>query len=110
MTPDSVIAAIRAELHRRGSNAYRAARDAGLPENSLRYLLAGHEPKVGRLIEICDALGLQFYVGPAGEGLLDAPGFDPAAVSLGWLKQLARRRMSTDYCLCGRLSKLCFAR
>ena len=82
MTPESVIDAIRAELRRRGSNPYRLARETGLPENSIRYLLDGHEPKLGRLIEVCDALGLQFYVGPPGRLGQGAPPYDwPAAAA-----------------------------
>ena len=59
-----VIAAVRDALNRQGSNAFRAARAAGLPDNSIRYLLEGREPKLSRLIEICRAVGLEFYIGP----------------------------------------------
>ena len=55
---------VRKELRRRGSNPFRAAIEAGLPDNAIRHLLDGHEPKAGRLAEICRALGLEFYVGP----------------------------------------------
>ena len=61
--PD-ITAAIRSEIEARGTNPYRAAKDARLPENSIRYMLEGHEPRAGRLIEICHALGLELYVGP----------------------------------------------
>lgn len=37
---------------------------AGLPRNAIRNVLDGHEPTAGRLAAICDALGLEFYVGP----------------------------------------------
>ena len=88
MTPESVIEAIRAELRRRGSNPYRLARESGLPENSIRYLLDGHEPRVGRLIEVCDALGLQFYVGPPARTGLRAPPSDEATAAARRLEQL----------------------
>ena len=65
MDAAQISAAIRRELEERGLSAYRAAIDAGLPENAIRTVLAGHEPKVGRLAQICDALGLEFYVGPS---------------------------------------------
>lgn len=61
--PD-ITAAIRQEIEARGTNPYRAAKEARLPENSIRYVLDGHEPRAGRLIEICHALGLELYVGP----------------------------------------------
>ena len=55
---------VRKELERNRMTPYRAAIDAGLPENAIRYVLEGREPKAGRLAEICEALGLEFYVGP----------------------------------------------
>ena len=59
-----ITAAIKQEIEARGTNPYRAAREARLPDNSIRYVLDGHEPRAGRLIEICHALGLELYVGP----------------------------------------------
>ena len=59
-----IAAVIRRELERRGTNAYRAAVDAGLPQNAIRSVLRGREPGSERLAEICRALGLEFYVGP----------------------------------------------
>ena len=59
-----ITAAIKQEIEARGTNPYRAAKEARLPENSIRYVLDGHEPRAGRLIEICHALGLELYVGP----------------------------------------------
>lgn len=59
-----VVAAVRDALTLQGTNAYRAAQAAGLPQNSIRYLLEGREPKLSRMIEICRALDLEFYVGP----------------------------------------------
>ena len=59
-----ITAAIRNEIEARGTNPYRAAKDARLPENAIRYLLDGHEPRAGRLIEICKALGLELHIGP----------------------------------------------
>ena len=32
--------------------------------DAIRHLIAGHEPKAGRLAQVCAALGLEFYVGP----------------------------------------------
>ena len=64
MNFDDIILVIREELKRRKTTKFRAAIDAGLPGNAIRYILEGREPKVQRLIEVCDALGLEFYVGP----------------------------------------------
>ncbi len=38
--------------------------EAGLPENAIRTVIEGHEPKATRLFEICVALGLELYIGP----------------------------------------------
>ena len=57
-------AIVVAALRQSGLNPYRAAVGAGLPADAIRHLLEGHEPKASRLAQICDALGLEFYVGP----------------------------------------------
>ena len=56
--------ALKEAVGARGTNPYRAAMEAGLPGTAIRRALEGHEPKAGRLIEICDALDLEFYIGP----------------------------------------------
>ena len=72
-----IIEIIRRELERRGTNPFRAAKEAGLPGNAIRYVLDGHEPKVGRLANICDALSLEFYIGPPrGEAAPAPPALD----------------------------------
>ena len=73
MTPDDVMAAIRFEVRRRGWSALRAAREAGLPDNAIRYVLEGREPRLGRLIEICNALDLELYVQRSGAPADDGP-------------------------------------
>ena len=55
---------IREALSRRGTTPFRAAEDAGLPQDAVQRVLDGHPPRAGRLAAICDALGLEFYVGP----------------------------------------------
>ena len=60
----TVTALIREELERQNLNPFRAAMRANLPENAIRTVLSGREPRAGRLAEICDALGLEFYIGP----------------------------------------------
>lgn len=41
-----------------------AALAANLPRESIYTLLQGHEPRLSRAAQICDALGLEFYIGP----------------------------------------------
>lgn len=53
---------IRVELARQGTNPYRAARDAGLPDNAIRYVLDGKKPKMDRVFEICHALGFDINI------------------------------------------------
>ena len=55
---------IREEIARRGTTPHRVAMEAGLPENAIRTVVAGRQPRADRLEQICRALGLEFYVGP----------------------------------------------
>ena len=64
MDAGEIVLAIRRQLERRNTTAYRAALDAGLPGNAIRYALEGRSTKSERLAEICNALGLEFYIGP----------------------------------------------
>ena len=62
---DEIVKTIREALKQKNTNAYRAAKDAGLPENAIRYMVSGQShPTSKRLLEICEALGLEFYIGP----------------------------------------------
>ena len=88
MSPDEVVAAIRFELRRRGWSALRTAREAGLPDNAIRYLLEGREPRLGRLVEICEALDLELYVQRTGASVED--GSDLAGSRLQRLESSAR--------------------
>ena len=64
MDMQTIVAIIREELDRRGTTPFRAAVDAGLPDNAIRYVLEGRQPKSERLAAICAALDLDFYIGP----------------------------------------------
>ena len=64
MRPTDIVAVVRTELQRRGLSPRRAAREVGLPDNAIRYLIEGRDIKTSRLAEITNALGLEFYVGP----------------------------------------------
>ena len=48
------------------TSPYRAALDAGLSGNAIRYVLEGRPPKFNRAVEICQALGLELRIGPPG--------------------------------------------
>ena len=45
-------------------SARRAALKEGLPIRAIQNVLDGHDPKLARAAEICEALGLEFYIGP----------------------------------------------
>ena len=64
MNVDEIADVIRRTLKKKGWSPFRAASRARLPENAIRTVLDGHEPRVGRLAEICDVLDLELYVGP----------------------------------------------
>ncbi len=59
-----IINAIQEALNRKGTNPSRFAKDHGFSINALRYILEGRPPSSRRLAEVCEALGLEFYVGP----------------------------------------------
>ena len=73
VTPEDIAAVVRRALRTRGTTAFRAAREAGLPDNAIRYLLEGRDSSISRLAQICDALGLEFYVGRPRTDLGDRP-------------------------------------
>ena len=64
MTQDEIIAAIQSALKLQGTNPSRVAKENGLSVNALRYILEGRPPSSRRLAEVCNALDLEFYVGP----------------------------------------------
>ena len=83
-------------LARQGTNPWRAAIKSGLPGNAIRHLLDGHEPKAGRLIEICDALGLEFYIGlPRRDSTPAASEVDVIRDQIERLQSAMSERMST---------------
>ena len=64
MESSEIIEAIREALKRKGTNPSRLAKDNGLSINAVRYILEGRAPSSRRLAQVCDALDLEFYVGP----------------------------------------------
>ena len=61
---ESFRAIVERQLARRGMSAIRAALNAGLGRDSIRSVLRGRTPSVDRAREICEALDLEFYIGP----------------------------------------------
>ena len=55
---------IQARLQETGQSRRSAAVSHGLPGDAISRVLSGHEPKLERIAAICEALGLEFYVGP----------------------------------------------
>lgn len=95
MESSDIITAIREALNRKGTNPSRFAKEHGFSINAIRYILEGRPPSSRRLAEVCDALGLEFYVGlpraPAGARL-------DAEQLAGELERLAReaRRLAGE--------------
>ena len=61
---------VRAKLEEVGQTPYRAAVSHRLPRDAFRYVLSGRTPRFDRVAQICDALGLELYVGPPRLNLL----------------------------------------
>ena len=57
---------LRRRLAETGQTQYQVAKKSGLPVDAIRYVLRGHTPRIDRAEAICSALGLDFYIGPAG--------------------------------------------
>ena len=54
---------VRRRLAKTGLTQHRAAIDHDLPPDAIRSVLDGHIPRLDRAAAICDALGIEFYVG-----------------------------------------------
>ena len=59
------------------------AENAGLPRRSVQSVLDGHVPSLNRAEEICNALGLEFYIGPPVPRSDDAKQTEPDSEFLG---------------------------
>ena len=66
--------AIRRRLAETGQTQYRAALNGGLPQDSIRWVLIGHVPRLNRVEQICRALGLELYIGPPRDIEVEADG------------------------------------
>lgn len=61
---DALVVAMRGALAERRTSVRAVALGAGLPVRSVQSVLDGRIPSINRAAEICDALGLEFYIGP----------------------------------------------
>ena len=69
---------IRERLKHMGVTAIGCARRNDLPRDAIRSVLRGHEPKISRAEEICDALGLELDIrAPHWERLVNDPPVGP---------------------------------
>lgn len=57
-------AIVKARLAELDAKAFTVEQSAPLPDGSVRNVLRGRDPSVSRAMEICAALGLEFYIGP----------------------------------------------
>ncbi len=64
MEGSEIITVIEEALRRKGTNPSRLAKENGWSVNAIRYILEGRPPSSRRLAEVCEALDLEFYVGP----------------------------------------------
>ncbi|MCY3732317.1 MAG: hypothetical protein OXF98_13335, partial [Rhodospirillaceae bacterium] len=60
----NIASALRAHHEISGESYRSVAHRAGVPARSLTSILQGHAPSVDRAAEICEAIGLEFYIGP----------------------------------------------
>ena len=60
----SLKAALEAYKAQSGASYRSIAIRAGIPVRSLMGILEGHAPSIDRAAEVCEAIGLEFYIGP----------------------------------------------
>lgn len=86
---DDILREIDLALARLGMSARAASIRAGSSPETIRDMRRGHIPSVSRLRALCEALGLEFYVGqPRRPQTGDGPGL--AAVPLALLERTAQ--------------------
>ena len=73
-----------------GASSITSAVEAGLNRDAIRSVLRGRKPSVERAAEICDALGLELYVGPPREAPQSSDAMGISATALPDLEASAR--------------------
>lgn len=96
MQLDDVARIVRSELARRGTNPYRAAVDAGLPQDSIRYLNQGRDIRVSRFLRICEALGITLTLGAGRDRprSVNEPPHSQIAPMPGGMERVTDRRLA----------------
>lgn len=64
---ESLKAALEAYKAQSGESYRSIAIRAGIPVRSLMRILEGHAPSIERAAEVCEAIGLELYIGPPRE-------------------------------------------
>ena len=74
---EDLVSSIRSTCEREKMSVRALALRANMPVRSVQSVIDGHVPSITRAEEICDALGLELYIGPPRSGaaeVSDAPG------------------------------------
>ena len=81
---------IRDRLEKTGHSRHGAAVSHGLPRDAIRSVLDGHIPRLDRVSEICDALGLELSIGPPRHRTAEGGESATPAISSGRLRDLEK--------------------
>ncbi|MGK7664223.1 MULTISPECIES: S24 family peptidase [unclassified Marinovum] len=79
--------AVSAKVAELDTNVFAIEKRAGLPADAIRSVIRGDDkravPRINRAKEICDVLGLEFYIGPSRDpvGAIQPPSADPAEMA-----------------------------
>ena len=63
MRVEDFASTLRERLADTNQSPHGAATSKGLPQDAIRSVLDGHVPRLDRVIEICQALDLEIYIG-----------------------------------------------
>ena len=91
MRLEDFAALVRQRLNEAGVSQHRAALAHGLPADAIRSVLRGHPPGLERTAKICEALGLEFYIGPPRDREAPAAGADAIREAAEAISQAADR-------------------
>ena len=79
---EDFVATLRSEMERRNTSIRAAALRSGVPVRSLHSILNdGRVPSINRAEELCEALGLEFYIGPPRDADPPGAGFEDSGSS-----------------------------
>ena len=82
---DDLVSSIRSACEHGNTSLRAIALRAGMPVRSVQNVIDGHVPSVTRAEEICNALGIELYIGPPRaaadviSGVPEAPGLAPVS-------------------------------